>query len=100
MNIPKKIKIGGMTWDVEYSQPIADEGRCYASTHFNQQKFYIEPSTTRQNQESSLVHEILHAIIWQSGLRERYSDVKEWNEEEIVKSLEGYLYQVLKENKL
>ena len=98
MKIPKKLKIGGMIWEVEESSDVVNEGSCFASTHPLTQKFFIDPKIKQQKKEQALIHEILHAVWWTNGMRSREDLKKE--EEYIVDSLSQGLYQVLKDNKL
>lgn len=101
MLIPTNLKIGGFDWTVEKNQHVANEGSVFGTTHTHTQKFFLDPSTTDQKNEQTLIHEIVHAVMWQSGLGkrlDRFNDNK--LEEEIVQSLSMGLYQVLKDNKL
>lgn len=99
MKIPKKLKIGGFIWSVEESEKVSNEGEVFGSTHFKKQRIFIDPSETQQKKEHTLIHEILHAIWWQTGLNNRYKDKKEM-EEEIIQAVAHGLYQVLKDNSL
>lgn len=101
MKIPARIKIMGFEWAIEKDKSVAAEGSVFGSTHTHSQKIFLDPTTTQQKNEQTLVHEILHAIAWQTGLArrlEKFSDNK--IEEEIIQSLSFALYEVLKENKL
>lgn len=62
----------------------------------HKQQIFLDPSTTRQKKEQTLLHEILHAISWQSGLVKILNDDK--LEENIINSLSFGLYQVLTDN--
>jgi len=101
LKIPKTLKIGGFIWKVLENQDVSNESGMFGSTHFKQQKFFIEPiaSVTQQKREQCLLHEILHAVWWQTGLFERYKDTPKI-EEEIIHTLSNGIYQVLKDNKL
>lgn len=98
MKIPKKLKVGGLIWEIAEDNNVAEEGQCFASTHPYTQKFFIDPKISQQKKEQSLIHEILHAVWWTNGIRSRkeLSD----HEEFIVDSLSQGLYQVLKDAKL
>lgn len=101
MQLPNTLKIGGFDWTVEKNFNVAYEGSAFGSTHTNSQKIFIDPSTTDQKNAQTLLHEVIHAVVWQSGLGrrlERLNDAK--IEEEIVQSISMGLYQVLKDNKL
>ena len=98
MKIPKKIKIGGFIWTIEENQDVALEGNMFGSTHYRTQKLFLEKESTQQKKEQCLLHEIMHAIWWQTGLNERYKEKREI-EEEIIQTLSNGIYQVLKDNK-
>ena len=96
--IPKRLKIGGFIWAVKRDNGIAIEGNCYGSTHYKTQTIFVEPEPpcTQQKSEQCLIHEILHAVFWQTGLNDR---VEHKLEEEIVTALAHGLYQVLIDNR-
>jgi len=98
MKIPKKLKIGGFIYQVIESQEVVNEGDAFGSFHSRQQKLFIDPNETQQKKEQTLLHEIFHAIFWQTGLLERMKDIKEIKEEEIIQALAMGLYQTLKDN--
>lgn len=100
MKIPKKLRINGFDWEVKESQEIANEGQAFGSTHYEEQKIFLEPKATKQKKEQVLLHEILHAIWWECGLAQRYKKDKPEVEEEIITALSHGLYQVLVDNKL
>lgn len=98
-NIKETIKILGLTWKTEINSDIAREGQCYGSTHHTSQKFFFDPDQTDEHMEQTLLHEILHAIWWQTGLNQTFKDQKTV-EEQVISSITPLLHQVLKENKL
>lgn len=99
MKIPNKIKIGGFIWSIEQSEKVANEGNAFGSTHMRKQRIFIEPSENQQKKEHTLIHEIMHAIWWQSGLIERFKETKN-AEEEVIQAMAHGMYQVLKDNNL
>lgn len=100
MKIPKKINIGGFDWKIEKSEDVATEGNIHGTTHYKKQRFFLDPETSIQKQEQTLIHEIMHAVWWQTGLWERFKKEETKNyEEEIIHALSMGLYQVLKDNK-
>lgn len=100
MNLPEKIKIGGFDWRIVESQDVANAAEIFGQTHFRQQKIFIEPSETDQKKEQTLIHEIMHALLWQSGLTLRFDKKEIITEEEIVSGLSMGIHQVLKDNNL
>jgi hypothetical protein len=100
MKIPKQLKIGGLIFKIKESQEIANQSQVWGSTHFMQQKIFISPEETQQKKEHTLLHEILHACIWTSGIGDRIRRFDKDLEEDIVNSVSNSLYQVLKDNKI
>ncbi len=100
MIIPKELKIGGVVWNIQESSDVANEGDCFASTHFRKQKIFIAPDETDQRKEISLFHEIIHVLLHQSGYSERMNEVQGIKEEELAKLFSHGFYQVLKDNDL
>jgi Zn-dependent peptidase ImmA (M78 family) len=99
--IPKKLKIGGFIWKVIESKDISYEGNCYGSTHFDSQTIYLNPDIPQQKKTETLLHEIIHACMWQCGLNRTFSiKDKEITEEDVVQPLSMILYQVFKDNGL
>jgi hypothetical protein len=98
MIIPSQIKIGGFQWTIEQQMDVAREGDIYGSTHHTSQKIFLDPTMPRQKLEQTLLHEIMHAIWWQSGI-ERGSEDKKL-EERVIHALSMGLYQVLQDNNL
>ena len=101
MKIPNKVKIGGFDWTIIESNDVTQESQTFGSTHYQKQKLFIEVEETDQKKGQTLLHEIIHAIIWQTGLIERLKN-KEYNpsEEELVQAISMQLYQVLHDNNL
>ena len=100
MIIPRIIKIGGFEWIVEENAKVASEGGVFGSTHHLTQTIFLDPASTEQKKEHTLIHEIMHAVWWQSGLAVRYKGDKGGIEEEVVSALAHGVYQVLKDNSL
>lgn len=96
MKIPKSVMICGFRWGIKTSAEVAIEGDVFGSCHYQSQVLYLDPKTTDQKREQCLLHEIMHAISWQTGLAKRINDRK--LEEEILTALSFGLYQVLKDN--
>lgn len=98
MKIPKVLKIAGLVWNVKKSLDVTHEGSCYGSTHHSYQNIFLDPTTTKQKNEQTFIHEILHAVWSAYGLKE-FKAAKEF-EEQILDSLSNGLYQVLNDNNL
>ena len=92
MKIPKKIKIGGFDYDIILDNLLRKAGNEYPGTHSQwEQKIFISNDQHQQQQEESLIHEIIEAI-------NRGNDLK--MEHPTISTLSYALYQVLKDNNL
>lgn len=101
MHLPTNLKIGGFDWTVEKNAHVSTEGSTFGSTHTNTQKIFLDPGTTDQKNAQTLLHEVIHAVTWQSGLSRRLEKFEDRKlEEEIVQSISMGLYQVLRDNKI
>lgn len=98
MKIPKEVKIMGFVWPVKFDKHVSNEGQAFGSTHLHSQVIFLDPSTTVQKNEHTFIHEIMHAVFWQTGLTRRIDNIK--LEEEIVNALSFGVYHVLKDNSL
>lgn len=78
-----KLKIGGHIYKVIYKDMGEDAGLADKTKNI----IYIDPNLSKSEQESTLIHEILHVI--NSEL-----------DHALLDSLSQQLYQVIKQNKL
>lgn len=90
MNIPKKVKVGGVTYSVKLAEDwIGNRGYdgefCMSEPRGN--VIYIDSSLTQEGKEITLIHEALHAM--NSTMSHEFLD-----------SLSQQLYQFLKDNNL
>lgn len=96
-----EIKIGSYVYTLCYSKDVGCEGRTFGSTHHQTSKIFIDPSSNPILQEETLLHEIIHAIMFVNGFCYRF-DTKDSNrlpdEEEIIRSLSPSLHQCIKDN--
>lgn len=92
-----KLKIGGFEWVVEENEEVAGTNDIFGLNYPKEQKIYLKPGLTKQLKEETLIHEVLHAIFWQTGLDAEFDDNQE---EKIVSTLAHGLYQVFKDNKI
>lgn len=89
MRIPDKVKIGAHWFKVEYKSDN-DDGYEHSGTRFAWQgKIRIQKDLIPSKQKSVFLHEIIHEIDWQHGLK---------LQENQVESLAEGLYQVLTDN--
>lgn len=92
MTIPKKLKIGGLIYDVILKDRNKECGVShYGTTDPSLMKIWIHSGISKQQQESTLIYEILEAINHNWELRLEHQQISQ---------LETSLYQVLKDNNL
>lgn len=93
MKIPDTIKILGYTYKIEkvkdrtFTHGTNNVGSC-SCVH---QKIWIDTNASKEQQESTLIHEVLEAINYH--LRLKLGD-------EVICPLESAIYQVLKDNQI
>ena len=95
--LPQEITIMGLKWRIEASKLASDSSQTFGSTICRTQTITIDPEAPFQYQQKTLLHEILHACWWQTGLT-KDENIKQENEEKIIHALSSALFQVLKEN--
>ncbi|NGP45983.1 ImmA/IrrE family metallo-endopeptidase [Bacillaceae bacterium SIJ1] len=86
MNLPERIKIAGVHYDVE---PFEDEEN-YGTCLYTKLLIRVDPRLKQRKQEQVLVHEMLHAIYLEAGYKE--------HDEEVIDRVSKVLYQVLCDN--
>lgn len=98
MQIPRKLKIGGIIYSVIESKPydVAKGNENWGKTDFSTLKIMIDKDLPPQRKEDAFLHEILHACIHTVGLHRQLED----KEEDFVTRLSPIIYQVLKDNRL
>ena len=97
MNIPRSLRIGGIRWRVKFDDNLNEVNNANGICDRKNCIIFIDSSLSRQQAEVTLLHEILHAICWQSGILEQIDCDAE---EKVVNALAYPLHQVLLENKL
>jgi hypothetical protein len=89
MKITNKVKIGGVTFKVEYKRNLTVGTGAYGQLHPSRQKIIIDKNLEREMQEGSFIHEIIEAI---NGMYEL--DLEHWK----ISVLDAALYQIIKDN--
>lgn len=97
-NIPDKIKIGGITYDVVQKTADDDlqnggESVC-GEIIYSRQKINLSETLPKEFKECCLIHEIVHGILYAMAKEDLRKD------EQFVEGFGQQLYQVLKDNKL
>lgn len=88
--LPTSVTIGAYTYDVGV-RPTADEG----SIHHEAQTITISPNRGPDATADTLLHECMHGLFLQTGLREV---VGEKQEERIIQAITPLLLQTLRDN--
>lgn len=91
MNIPDKIKIGGHIYKCKLDSKLARDHDANGMSCGNDLEIVIDSTLPVQNQESTLLHEILEQINYRYELGLSHDKIT---------ILETALYQVLKDNEL
>lgn len=93
MKIPKKVKVGGYTYQVIFDDLIDandNDGICKV----DKQLIALRPGMAQNHTEQVFLHELLHACFHHIGFDENYK----YTEEQLVTELALVLHQVLKDN--
>lgn len=87
----ERVKIGGITYDIHYVEEIPNRDAYVGYCDSERSVIYVQiKGTSEQRQKQTLIHEITHAILYESG----YNN----HEEEMANRVGIVLYQVLKDN--
>jgi Zn-dependent peptidase ImmA (M78 family) len=100
MALPEKIKVGPIILSVIATPdtPIDENGLHVLGQYDSLNSIiYILSTTNYQVQVESLIHELCHAIMDESGLAHNKQPVNV-NDEQIIQGIAGYLHQVLMDN--
>lgn len=89
MQIPKKIKIGGLIFKVELHENLTTGLGSYGQMRPADMKIVIDSTIAKPMQESTFLHEIIEVI---------NTNLELGMEHKIISALEAGLYQVIKDN--
>lgn len=95
MNIPRKVRIGGVDYCVDTSTTpvIVDGKQCYGSIEYASHQILIDETLgDHAHIACTLLHEVLHGIV-----HDRMIDFED-DEEDIIDAFARGLYQVLADN--
>ena len=84
-----------MVWDIKEDANVANEGQCLGTTHTKSSTLFIDPDQPLQGKEITLLHEMIHAILWQCGLDK---DLGIQLEEKVANLLSFSLRQIIQDN--
>jgi hypothetical protein len=83
MRIPKKLKVGGVVYEVRIVK-MKDAAEVLRGCNI----IKINEKLSQENREEALIHECLHIICW------------EMKDERVIEMLSQGIYQVMKDNNL
>ena len=92
-----KINIGGVKYDVSLKKNLIEPDShqpVWGYTDYARSAIYIDNKLSKQHIKQTLVHELVHAMLWETGAVDGYND------EKLVNSLGNMLYSVLRSNNL
>jgi len=92
MKLPKKVRVGGH--DIDVAAVVMDKGG-WGEYRPADGVIELNAEASPSQQATTLVHEILHVCFQEVGLNLHF---KPTQEEQIVRSLEPLLYQVIRDN--
>ncbi|MGN7284324.1 ImmA/IrrE family metallo-endopeptidase [Shouchella rhizosphaerae] len=88
MNIPSKIKVGGVEYTVE---ELTDDPESIGLCLYDSLIIKVDPRLKMQKKQQVFIHELLHACFHEAGYIEQ--------DEDMINRLGKVLYQVLMDNK-
>ncbi|WP_110113258.1 hypothetical protein [Bacillus sp. CGMCC 1.16541] len=88
--LPHKIKIAGVDYTVGLKELIDLDGSTLGQVIYQKSDITIKQSMSDDKKAQTLIHEMLHAILYESGYKE--------HSEEMVDRLSITLHQVLRDN--
>lgn len=91
MSIPKEVKIGALTYTVVLDPTLSAERGLFGEMCPLMQRINIEANATAEQQEQTLLHEIIEAINNNCELNLEHNQIQ---------TLGFVLHQILKENEL
>jgi predicted SprT family Zn-dependent metalloprotease len=94
MKIPKTLKIGNLTYKIEYIEDKFEEPDFYGRGWMKEQRIKLNPNLKQELLEQTFIHEIMHQILDAGSYDE------ESKNEKLVETLTNGIYQVFKENNL
>jgi hypothetical protein len=93
VTLPKQVKVGGLTYNINLVDEPMESGEEPAAVFFHKQEIRIKNGLTKGVQELCLMHELMHLVFYHIGY---YPE----NDEEVIDRLSKTLYQVMVDNSL
>ena len=98
---PKKVQVGPTAFKVVHdaasmNQTQMDSAAClYGCVRYATQTIHVNPAQGPDLKKDTLLHEVVHAILWQTGLQARFDGD---SEEEFVRCFSPALLDTLQRN--
>lgn len=92
-----KINVGGVKYTVHLKKNLIEPDsheHVWGYTDYAKSAIYIDNKLSKQNIKQTLMHELVHVMLWETGVGDSYND------EKIVNPLGNMLYSVLHSNDL
>lgn len=89
MKIPKKVKVGGITYKVKNVGIISCGTNCCGSCDLDNSVIELLKKHKKQAKEQTFLHELLHAMFYHCNLEQ---------DEHLIEVLAQALYMVIKDN--
>jgi len=93
MGIPENIKVGGMTYNIVFTEePCETNQEADGIVVFNKQVIRLKSNMAPEYTEAVLIHELIHIITKHAAVD--FGD----NDESITEAMAHVLHQILKDN--
>lgn len=88
-----QVEILGVNYEIKELDIIDENPNVLGQIVYQKQEIQIKKSLLKEMKNSTIIHEIVHGILFHSGKQELNE------KEDLVESLSSSIYQVLKSNK-
>ena len=94
MNIPNKVRIGSIDYDVLIKSPLVLEGKqCNGMIDYSFNEIHLDDNIQgKQTLECTFLHEVVHGLLYSRGLLDASTD------ETLVEELSKALHQFIRDN--
>lgn len=92
-----KVNVGGVKYSIYLKKNLIEPDShqpVWGYTDYARSAIYIDNKLSKQHVKQTLVHELVHAMLWETGAVDGYND------EKLVNPLGNMLYSVLHSNNL
>lgn len=88
-----QVEILGVNYEIKESEIIDENPNVLGQIVYQKQEIQIKKSLLKDMKNSTIIHEIVHGILFHSGKQELNE------KEDLVESISSSIYQILKSNK-